>query len=397
MEHESAAHTVFATPELVLLACGYLPAPDLARCSLVCKAWSRQFEPILWARFCPKQRDADSSTDTPVVIAGLMRNLPHIRTLDLSVVDRTALQALTSPFDLADQDQSMLCTNLRRLKFGHVKYAPPDSASISLHLTALLNHNRLLTQLDLSYVFLASNAVLAAIADLERLQHITITSFVGAGTCREALLMLKACLHLPELTELHFIDMDLNWDEVDKNKEKDMPDVETIIKEASIARFSVNPTAAKIKSLRLPSNRYGARNPLPFLLLKSDLLDLETCEIPWFPKDADPKEIEQVVCERCPNLRHLICPSLRGEREQDGKAVCAFIRGCSGLKSFTAAELFSDYDAESFDDDYSDLEPRHIISEVVSRHFNTLEVLDLRDCLQSSVRTNRTFLLNVTN
>ncbi|KAF9964980.1 hypothetical protein BGZ70_005644 [Mortierella alpina] len=179
--------------------------------------------------------------------------------------------------------------------------------------------------------------------------------------------------------------MDLNWDEVDENKEKDMPDVETIIKEASIARFSLNPTAAKIKSLRLPSNRFGARNPLPLLLLKSDLLDLETCGIPCFRKDADPKEIEQVVRERCPNLKHLICPCFRGEREQDGAAVCAFIRGCSGLKSFTA-ELFSDYDAESFDptyfnDDYSDLDPRHIIAEVRS-HRKTLEVLDLTDCVQ---------------
>ncbi|KAF9964983.1 hypothetical protein BGZ70_005647, partial [Mortierella alpina] len=230
------------------------------------------------------------------------------------------------------------------------------------------------------------SAVLAAISKLEHLQHLTITSFEGAATCRETFLLLKACLHLPELTELHFIDMELDWDDIDKNKEKDVPDVETIIKQASIARFSVNPTAAKIKSLRLPCNRYGARNPLPFLLLKSDLLDLETCEIPWFRGDAKLEEIEQVVRERCPNLKHLICPCLRGEREQDGEAVCAFIRGCSGLKSFTS-RLFSDYDAESFDsrffdDDYSDLEPRHIISEVVARHHNTLEVLDLTDCWQ---------------
>ncbi|KAF9964981.1 hypothetical protein BGZ70_005645 [Mortierella alpina] len=165
MEPESAVRTVLATPELILLVSVYLAAPDLAHCNLVCKAWSRQFEPILWAHFCPTHCVVESSTAASAVTAAMMRNLPHIRTLDLTAVESTTLQALayalTSPFDKADQDQSRQCTNLRRLQFVNAEHEPRGSTS--LHLAALLNHNPLLTRLDLSYDFLASSAVLAAI------------------------------------------------------------------------------------------------------------------------------------------------------------------------------------------------------------------------------------------
>ncbi|KAF9964978.1 hypothetical protein BGZ70_005642 [Mortierella alpina] len=342
---------------------------------------------------------SESGALPPAVTAALRRNLSYIRTLDLTAVDDTVLQpfvqGLVSPSASdSDQDTSTVCTNLRRIKFDDVDDKRLDPAS--QHLVTLFSRNHNLTHLDLPYSFLRVSAVLAAVSELRHLQHLTIHSFEGEASCRDTLLLLKACLPLPELTELHFIDMDLSWDEVDGNKEEGMPDVESIIKEASIARFSKGSNATKIKSLRLPSNRYGARNPLPFLLLKSNLLDLETCEIPWFRGDADIKDIERIVRECCPNLKHLICPCLRGEIEHDGQAVRAFIRGCSGLESFTA-ELFSDYDAESFDpmffdDDYSDLEPRLIITEVVTQHYKTLEVLDLTDCWQVSSEDQQSVL-----
>ena len=389
MEPQSAAHTVLETPELVLLLSAHLTPADLAQCNLVCKDWSRQFEPILWTNFRPEIL-AHSSNNAlpPALTAALRRNLPHIRTLELCFADDTILQVLTHgptpESDDPERDSSTLCTNLRRIKFEDVAYKRLDPTSV--HLATLLSLNRHLTHLDLPYDFLESSAVLAAISNLSHLQHLTIHSFEGAAKCRQTLLLLKACLALPELSKLAFIEMELNWDVIDKSKDKDMPDAETIISEASIARFAQWTNATKIKTLRLPTSRAGARYPLPCLLLKSDLLDLESCEIPWFRKDADIEQIEQVVRKHYPNLKHLICPCFRGEREQDGQAVCAFIRGCSGLRGFTS-ELFSDYDAESFDstyfdDDYSDLEPRMIISEVVSRHYNTLEVIDLTDCWQ---------------
>ncbi|KAF9959996.1 hypothetical protein BGZ72_008195 [Mortierella alpina] len=171
--------------------------------------------------------------------------------------------------------------------------------------------------------------------------------------------------------------MELNWDEVDRSEDEDMPDLETIINEASIARFSQWTNATKIKTLRLPTSRVGATYPLPLLLLKSDLLDLESCEIPWFRRDSNIKEIEQVVRKHCLNLKHLICPSFRSERQHNGETARAFIRGCSGLRSFTSKH-FSDFDPESFEtrlfSDHPSVEPRLIIPELVSRHYDTLEL-----------------------
>ncbi|KAF9936483.1 hypothetical protein BGZ67_002344 [Mortierella alpina] len=147
--------------------------------------------------------------------------------------------------------------------------------------------------------------------------------------------------------------------------------LEAIINAAVIGRFSQNPTPKRIKTLRLPANLSGIRNPLPLLLIKSKLLDLETCEIPWFRGDVTTWEIEQVVQEHCSNLKHLECPQ-NFEEGQDGQAARAFIRGCTGLRSFTSAYFM----------DGPDHAPHYILSEVVAHHHTTLEVLALRDPLQ---------------
>ncbi|KAF9936484.1 hypothetical protein BGZ67_002345 [Mortierella alpina] len=139
--------------------------------------------------------------------------------------------------------------------------------------------------------------------------------------------------------------MDVIW--VYRAKTTDTPDLDAIIKVASIARFSQTPRAKIIKPLRLPSYSGGYENPLPLLLLKSHLLDLDTCEIPGFSADEDICDIELVVREHCPNL--------------------------------------IDYDAENWDtsdDDDDEFEPRHIISESVSRHDSTLEVFELTESFQ---------------
>ncbi|KAF9959995.1 hypothetical protein BGZ72_008194 [Mortierella alpina] len=391
MNIESATQAVFATPELILLVSKHLTTPDLARCNLVCKDWSRQFEPILWTTFYLRFDDASLMNYTPTLPLrlALIRNLPHIRALDLVSVDDTFLQLLLGRlvplFDDTNLGPSILFLNLRRLKLGLIKH--DRLAPTSLCLATLLTRSQLLTHLDLPHEFLESSAVLAAVSGLRRLQHLTVHSAAGTSTrCRNTLLLLKACLHLPELTGLFFIDTELNWDEVDQSEEEDVPEAETIISEASIARFSQCPTATKITSLRLPSSRKGTRNPLPLLLLKSYLLDLESCEIPWIRYDADIQEIEQVVRKHCPNLKHLLCPIFRGGRQRNSETVRAFIRGCSGLRSFSS-KYFTDSDVDSFDAFYFDhtfydISQRLIIPEVVQHHCNTLEVFDLTDCIQ---------------
>ncbi|KAF9984471.1 hypothetical protein BGZ75_003954 [Mortierella antarctica] len=167
--------------------------------------------------------------------------------------------------------------------------------------------------------------------------------------------------------------MDVIW--LYRAKTTDTPDLDAIIKVASIARFSQTPRAKIIKPLRLPSYSGGYENPLPLLRLKSHVLDLDTCEIPGFSADEDIRDIELVVREHCPNLKW---------ERKDGQAARAFIRGCSGIQTFTS-HLFSDYDAENWDtsdDDDDEFEPRHIISESVSRHDSTLEVFELTESFQ---------------
>ncbi|KAF9560861.1 hypothetical protein EC968_005978 [Mortierella alpina] len=215
--------------------------------------------------------------------------------------------------------------------------------------------------------FFDIDGVLAAVSKLRRLRRLAISTDGIETTLQKPWLFLQSCLSLPELTELTFHrDMKMCWDYGDETAV--VRKLEAIIEEATLARFAHGPTAKRIKSLQLPSNPRGLRNPLPLLLLKSRLLDLEICEIPWFRRDANIREIQQVVREHCPNLKLLKFPQFYDEN-QDGFAARAFIRGCSGLRSFISM-YFSDG---------SDHAPRWILSELVKHHHTTLEVLELSD------------------
>ncbi|KAF9290534.1 hypothetical protein BGZ68_006770 [Mortierella alpina] len=178
--------------------------------------------------------------------------------------------------------------------------------------------------------------------------------------------MSTSCLALPELTKLTFHrDIAMFWDDEDETTV--VRKLEGIINKATTSRFS-HPGAKRIKTLQLPCNPTGIRNPLPLLLLKSKLLDLETCEPPWFRRDARTREIQDVVRNHCPNLKHLHFPQNYDE-DQDGQAARAFIRGCSGLKSFTSA-YFMDSIGPG---------PRMILSELLKHHYTTLENFELTD------------------
>ncbi|KAF9273322.1 hypothetical protein BGZ68_001605 [Mortierella alpina] len=359
---ERAAHSVLAIPELILLVSQHLGQRDLARCTRVCKAWSLHLESMVWTDFCPNYRHVDSMEDTPPhpMKTALILNLPHIRTIKVSTATATLLQVL---INRSSTDPSTLCTNLTRLEIKSIDYKHENLAS--QHLATLFDLNPRLTHLNLPFEFFGHDAVPTAMSKLASLQHLSIESDTEQEDTRAFTQLLRACLPLPHLTELH-IDMDLPWDNDD---EQDIRDLEAMIEEASKARLSLNPTASKIKSLRLPSNRYGEQNPLPPLLFKSELLYLESCEIPWFDADMDLVELERIVRKRCSNLKHLTCPSIK-DQEIHAPAMCAFISGCSGIEKF---------DSDCFSDDSSD-HPSEIIATLASEHCNTLEDFDLTDC-----------------
>ncbi|KAF9951597.1 hypothetical protein BGZ70_000923 [Mortierella alpina] len=368
---ESAAHTFFAIPELLCLLSTYVETHDLTQCILVCRDWSRQFQPRLWVDFDIDDCFINQLKTVPSTMALLTKHLGQIRAVNFWLADDTRLQLLIQglPLQLNEPstDPGTLCTNLQCLILQ--QFDETRLPLISMPLVTLLGHNPCLTRLEMSCVFFEIDGAPAALAQLSHLQHLYIFSYNSRRTITNPVLLLQSCLALPELTELRFVNMETCWD--DGYQSTNMHEVEAVINRASNARIAQGPAVKRIKTLQLPSHRQGHRNPLPLLFLKSSLLDLETCEIPWFRPDADLEEIEQVVREHCPNLKHLTCPFFFGLAEL-AEAMRAFIRGCSGLQSFSS---------EGFNDGY-DLAPMLILSELVARHHTTLETLELPNAFE---------------
>ncbi|KAF9572401.1 hypothetical protein EC968_009975 [Mortierella alpina] len=339
---KSSAQKVFATPQLALLVSAHLSPSD-----------SNETWYLL-----------DEKRPSPLK-AAFIRNLPHLRAIKSHYADASLLQLLTGG---PATNPTTHCINLKRIEFGAFDYK-----HISLtqqHLATLLDRNRRLTHLTLPLEFATLGfgtkpaAVLVALSRLEKLQQLTIVSWEECDT-RDMALLLQACLPLPNLTEL-FLDVDWQWSDYGAGSTSLL---KRIIKDASTERFSQHPRASKIKSLRTPINRSEEVDPLPLLLLQSDLLDLETCGIPWFSEKTDPKEIERVVREHCPNLKHLTCPSYKYQWEY-GMMSDAFLRGCSGIQTFSSELYFSD----------------DVVSSLVSLHHKTLEVFELKEGYHVSSR-----------
>ncbi|KAF9931484.1 hypothetical protein BGZ67_005277 [Mortierella alpina] len=379
MAPKSAAHTFFATPELAQAVFAFLPRGDLPQCFRVCREWYQNAELLLWTHFCPRLDDGYKFPQR--ASDALIRNLPRIRSVDLEWHANGILSQLTYRLEpgISTRVASKLCTNLRRLKL---------QGSRSLRITPivkLLPHNLQLTHLTLPSLVLTKGVTtfaFAAISNLRSLRHLTLEEWTPIGS-PTILLLLQACLPLPELTELFldfdFFDFDMIW-QLDDNDSDDTSDLESMIQAAATARFSEHPTASKIKSLRLPTCRQGGRNPLPLPLLKSGLLDdLESCTIPWFSEeDTSPLEVEQIVREHCARLRQVECST--PQNWQDSRFIHAFLQGCSGLQSFVS-NFFSDQrPLIDVEDMPSSVEPLSIVSTLISRHHTTLENLELTVC-----------------
>ncbi|KAF9966170.1 hypothetical protein BGZ70_003086 [Mortierella alpina] len=327
---ENVAHSVFAIPELLLLVSAHLDLDDLTHCVKVCRDWKHQLEPILWTDFCLDRRLVESLDNTlaPPLKAALVRNLPHIKTINVSVASGTLLQALAIGSTISTTTRSdPSCSNLTRLEID--------------------------------------DAVPTAISKLVNLQHLSVHSIDECEDTDAMTLLLQACLRLPNLTELH-IDMELTWSD-----EPDISGLKAVIDEASRARFSHSTGGTKVKSLRLPSDQ-GDPSPLPFLLFQSNLLELESCEIPLFDPATDPVELEQMVQKSCSKLKRLTCPSLM-DHEECAPAVCAFIRGCSGIEIFDS-QNFYDYDTDGY------IDPAYVIETLVEHHSSSLKDFGLVDC-----------------
>ncbi|KAF9943919.1 hypothetical protein BGZ70_005256, partial [Mortierella alpina] len=366
----SAAHTFFAIPELFCLLSAHVPQSDLTQCSLVCKEWSRQFQPKLWVNVIFTERFMRLINEVPSPAAtALTRNLGHIREVIFPAVNPSHLQLLIQglPEQLNDTvtEPKSLCTNLRLIYFRTIDSDRLDRLDfISKPLLTLLNNNLRLTYLYVFVDILNIEGFSAALSKLQHLQHLTVHSDSETDYIPEPLLFLRSCLGLPELTELHFESgVEIHWDDGDEATIR--RELEAVIHEASVVRFSGRDDAKKIKQVTFPSNCEKRRNPLPLLLLKSNLLDLQECVIPGFGPDASLQEIEQVVREHCSEIKHL---EFSDVHEANGPAVRAFIRGCSGLRSFTSLPY-----NECLED-----EPLLVLSELVSWHRTTLEILDIQ-------------------
>ncbi|CAO3567088.1 unnamed protein product [Mortierella alpina] len=299
---------------------------------------------------------------------GFDQEFGHIRELIFPDVDlphlQPLIQGLSGQLNGTVSKPGALCTNLSRIYFEDIDRNHGDDhlELISKPLLTLLNNNLRLTHLHVFAEITSVEGFTAALPKLRHLQHLTIDADFECFYIEEPLLFLRSCLALTELTGLHFVnDAEMYWDDGDERAVRRQ--LEAVIQDASVARFSQSTTAKKIKQLTLPSNRQGSSNPLPLLLFKSNLLDLKKLEIPGFGPDASIHEIEQVVREHCSGLKHLECSHID---EENGLAVRAFVRGCSGLQSFTSPPP-----------DDSDAEPLWILSELVSSHHTTLEVIDI--------------------
>ncbi|KAF9944975.1 hypothetical protein BGZ70_004165, partial [Mortierella alpina] len=346
MKLGDAAHAVFGTPELAFSLFAYLTPQDLAQCVRVCKQWLYHAEPILWRNFSPEAYYY--AVPPSEAIPELIRNLPYIRTVMLDVRNRAVLRHLSygSPSSPTCDGSAAVpraaCNRLRRLEiedwhaFESIQKLEEHTGPLLPSIVPLLNHNLRLTHVALPFQDVdIDDPVLAAISNLKHLQHFSVKGYSMSPTrSRTMSLLLQACLPLPKLTEL-WINLEISW--LDENT--GVPSLQTIIKETAKARFSQTPTPGRIKSLRLPFRPEGYENPLALPLLQSGLLDLESCTVLPFTRDSTAVDVEQMVREYCPNIKHLRLPSF-GRTLNGFQKACAFIRGCSGLQSF----VFDFYD-----------------------------------------------------
>ncbi|KAG0206892.1 hypothetical protein BGX28_001761 [Mortierella sp. GBA30] len=412
-------HSILGVPQLLALIVPYLTSFEIVQCMGVCKAWTPNFQPYLWRNFraglLPYAGDI-----LPQHRTAIRQNLHLIQTVDLSQNAEKFMEILVedlpieSPLDLyrldnstsstSQHDLTPLCTNLKRLKLPRdIDYG---LGVIAMLITTLLCNNPNLTHLDMPLTIFQEKdsfyPFVDTLACLRRLRHITFRGELWAT--RQFYVLCKACLPLPELSEV-FFDFELDWnaweqdeddtdeDNSDEDDSEDPEDMKVILSRALKARSAANPTnPVKIKAMRIPDMAELYDNPMPALpLLRSHLLDLESFTIPWFFEDKTEKRIEKVVRKHCPRLKRLACAPCYGSRQAYERA-CEFIEGCSGLTVFQGTCIPSQ-DCVAFD--FKEL--TEIIWMLVEKHSQTLEDIEFLDCAKICSEDLQKMLSRCTN
>ncbi|KAF9274997.1 hypothetical protein BGZ68_000184 [Mortierella alpina] len=397
-------HSIIRIPELTACLSAYLTTSDIAHAMATCKAWSLQFQPFLWSNLRTGELLPKRHT--------LKQNLHHIRTIDLD-------QRVTSPFRPPDSNANALelltallhglptpltlgsnmaeagrdceqtaeatvalCTNLRRIKavLCSSPAAPEDASWI--HLKPLLRSNNNLTHLHIEFSGFTPPPIEEAFSALYRLHHL----YIQAPMQEESwfLSLLRASLPLPRLSELYcYFAIASEHYTFKSNSEggyKGMDDVaeprgelKAILETAIAARTSRNGSMDfKIKTLGFPHPRNGDIISIALPILRSELVDIETLEVPQLYYYRGGKFYENVARKYCPRLRHLIIPTYYDEDPRHPAAMCSFIRGAVELKTVRGIHFHDTVDSGS----------NRMISTLITHHSKTLEELEL---LESSL------------
>ncbi|KAG0371089.1 hypothetical protein BC939DRAFT_25630 [Gamsiella multidivaricata] len=383
--------SVLDIPELHATICEYLSPYDMAQCMATSKRLSRLFTPFFW-------RDI-RSRKTIKNFNGIRRNLHHIRTVDTHRQEHEFLEVLTTGLDEPSASSGSLARNLTGI-LTSIYSITEDAHKAAWKIATLLQHNPGLTHLKVSTELLicdGTDPVFKAISKLRHLKCLHLSeTYPHLSPVAIAHLLLR-CVPLVSLSELQ---CDFEATDTIEEGHEGTPELlaisplilETILENATELRAAGGSIGSKIKNLSLPRVPNGYTASYLFPILKSDLLELESFEIPNIEENFDAKDLENVVRKHCSKIQHLKYPpyydyihDLQDDREYNA-AARAFIRGCTALRSFSSTRFYDqDYEPED-DEDLEDVyylngecyaEPRRVVYTLARRHADTLEELNL--------------------
>ncbi|KAF9935976.1 hypothetical protein BGZ67_002837 [Mortierella alpina] len=385
-------HSTLEIPELAACIASFLAPADVTNAMATCRAWSAMLQPFFWANFCPKDKLPEMSV--------LAQNLHHIRTIDLKhqltrAIDLEALLETLAQGLLNSADPTTApCTNLKRLAIAFECYdVELDNPSLWLLWTLVYHNRNNLTHLSIQLDGIDDVALTPAVVVLSamiQLQHLTVRTSYQSEAWFMA--MLLVCLSLPRLSELfcHFF-LEAGKLSTSGEAERDYEDwhfdrlgnpikeLKAILDSAIAARSSANGFIdVKIKALRFPDPEEDDIDLIRLVLpvLRSDLVEIETLEVPKL-LDSRPEEFyEKMVRENCPALKHLIFPPY----DDFTQIPDHFIQAATGLKTARGFRLYDQIGYSS---------PR-VIYGLAKHHSKTLEEVELMICRMVKSRAQQT-------
>ncbi|KAG0197315.1 hypothetical protein BGX28_009181 [Mortierella sp. GBA30] len=375
--------SIVAIPELVAIIAQFLTARELARCLAACRRFSSEFESYFWENF---HRTYDICSPQYWI---LVRGLPAPAVLAKSQMDsgsdseqepseRARFRRVKAQVAFVPKGtKASLCTNVRRIAVVPSTPVRNPISAADHHLVTLIHHNHSLTHLDMRIDFLGamtthSEKFIESLSNLQHLRYLTVRGKMISST--QTFALLRASLALPQLSEMYCI-FDMEYDG-QKSEDQVAEDIRKVLREAVKARTHDGCIKTKIKAFKAPEDKNRYDNFL-YPILKSDLLDLETFEIPWIRKDEDTKRFKRTIREYCPNIRHL---TYRTDKVHDNcsrgdrllmRSAAIISSGCSDLRTFRLHNL---------EVDRPDNTLYEAITDLVEYHMETLETFELDHC-----------------